>query len=84
MEILASRILSSNREIRGHVDSEASELCKNAFDFFCNKFKEESSEDAAWDTQEEFKVNVHIKNEPNMFDNERRTYDVYISKKEHS
>lgn len=84
METLASRILSGNREIRGHVDSEASELCKKAFAFFCDEFKKESSQNSAWDTQEEFKVDVHVEKKQDKFDNEKKTYDVYISKKEYS
>lgn len=75
-----SRILPSNREVRGHVNKS----CKDAFDFFCDKFKEESSADAVADTEEEFDVNIYIKKQQDKFKPEKKTYDVYISKKEHS
>lgn len=82
MEILATRILSNNREIRGHVDSKQDKHCKKAFDFFCNLFKEESSENAAYDTKEEFGVSVHVKKKEDKF-SDKKTYDVYITKKEY-
>lgn len=81
-EILAPRILSNSREIRGHVDSEQKELCTMAFGFFCNLFKEESSENAAYDTEEEFGVRVHVEKTEDKF-SDNKTYDVYITKKEH-
>ena len=74
-ETLASRILPNNKEVRGHVDSEKFELCKNALDFFCNKFKKESSEDAAWDTQEEFNIPIRVEN---FYEEPMHVYDVYI------
>lgn len=80
---IASRILPSNREVRGHVENER-RIYKDAFDFFCDKFKEESSADAVADAEEEYGVNIYIEEKRYKFKPEKKTYDVYISKKEHS
>lgn len=82
MKTLASRILPGNIEVRGHVENERNDT--QALDFFCNRFKKESSADAAEDTKEEYGVDVRInKNEP--FEAQTgKVYDVYITKKEHS
>ena len=78
---IASRILPSNREVRGHVENK--EYTK-ALDFFCDKLKKESSEDAACDTEKKFDVSICIEEKQDKFKLEKKTYDVYISKKEHS
>lgn len=82
MKILSSRILPGNIEVKGYVDIKKEKLCKEAFEFFCDKFKKESSANSAWDTEEEFKVNVHIKMKKDIFSG-KKTYDVYITPKEH-
>ena len=81
MTIITSRILPGGIEVRG-VDSKQDKHCKKAFDFFCNLFKEESSENAAYDTKEEFGVSVHVKKKEDKF-SDKKTYDVYITKKEY-
>ena len=80
MKTLASRILPGNIEVRGHVENKRNDT--QALDFFCEKFKKESSKDAKWDTEEEFKVNVDIKTKEDIFSS-KKTYDVYIMPKEH-
>lgn len=84
MKKLSPRILSRDKEIEVivHIDSEQKELCKRAFEFFLDEFNKNSSADSAWDTEEEFKVNVHIKTKEDKFSN-KKTYDVYITPKEH-
>ncbi len=82
MTIITSRILPGGIEVRGHVDSKR-QIYKKAFDFFCDKFKEESSADAAADAEEEYGVSIYIEKKQYKFKTEKR-YDVYISKKEHS
>lgn len=81
-EILASRILPEGIEVRGHVEDR--KIGEKALDFFCDKFKKESCEDAAKDTQKKFKVDIHVEREQNKFDKEGKKYDVYIGPKEHS
>ena len=82
MKTLASRILPGNIELRGHVESEQKELCTRAFGFFCNLFKKESSDNAAYDTEKKFGVSVHVEKKENKF-SDKKTYDVYITKKEY-
>lgn len=78
-----SRILPSNREVRGHV---ANKDYTKALDFFCDKFKKESSADAAEDTKEEFGVTVCVEKSEELTTNNQpiKVYDVYIGPKEHS
>ena len=82
MKKLSPRILSRYKEVEviAHIDSEQKELCKRAFEFFFEEFKKNSSADSAWDTEEEFKVNVHIETKEDKFSNKER-YDVYITPK---
>ena len=80
MKTLASRILPGNIEVRGHVENERNDT--QAFDFFCNLFRKKSSGNAAYDTEEEFGVSVHVEKKENKF-SDKKTYDVYITKKEH-
>lgn len=83
MKTLASRILPGNIEVRGHVESR--EIGTKALNFFCERFKKESSADAVDDTEEEFDVDVRIKKKSKDFKEQPiKVYDVYIGPKEHS